>query len=28
MKKSLKQGKISITEAFEVKNDISTLMRR
>jgi len=28
LKKSLKQGKISIVEAFECKNDVSTLMRR
>jgi len=26
MKKSLKQGKISIVDAFEVKNDLSSLM--
>jgi len=26
MKKNLKQGKISIVDAFEVKNDLSSLM--
>lgn len=28
MKKSLKSGKITISEAFEAKNDLQSLMRR